>query len=93
MKGEMQCMDATLNEYREKCLEMMGHMEEVHINHVSENAIANMLAQQASGYCVESGKIEIKIAPGVESAMVHKIQNGVDSDARARKADWRVELT
>jgi ribonuclease HI len=47
MKGEMQCMDVTLNEYQEKCLEMMGHMEEVHTNHVprKENAIANMLAQ------------------------------------------------
>jgi ribonuclease HI len=54
MKGEMQCMDGMLNEYRERCLEMIGHMKEVHISHVSrkENAIANMLAQQASGCCV-----------------------------------------
>jgi hypothetical protein len=73
---------------------MMGHMEEVYINHVSrkENAIANMLAQQALGYCVENCKFEVKIAPGVENAMVHEIENRVDSDARAGKADWRVEL-
>jgi hypothetical protein len=41
---------------------------------------------------VENSEFEVKITPGVESAMVNKIENGVDSDARARKADWRVEL-
>jgi hypothetical protein len=94
MKGEMQCMDGTLNEYRERCLEMMGHLKEVHISHVSrkENAIANMLAQQASGYCVEDGKFEVRVAPRVGNAMVHEIENEVDNDIKAGRVDWRTEL-
>jgi ribonuclease HI len=89
MKGGMQCMDGTLNEYRERCLEMMGHMKEVHISHVSrkENAIANMLAHQALGYCVEDGKFEVRVTPGVGNALVHKIENEVDDDTGTGRID------
>jgi ribonuclease HI len=54
ISGESQCLDSTLNEYREKCLGILRRMEYFNINHISreDNKRANALAQQASGYKV-----------------------------------------
>jgi hypothetical protein len=44
---ESQCLDGTLNMYREKCLEMLGELDSYRIVHMSQdkNERANMLAQ------------------------------------------------
>jgi ribonuclease HI len=43
VNGDSQCLDGTLNSYREKCLEIMDDMDKVVIQHVSlqDNARAN----------------------------------------------------
>jgi hypothetical protein len=94
IKGEMQCMDGTLNEYREKCLEMLSNVEERNISYVSreKNVIANMLAQQALGYDVREGKFEVKTTPGTSSIMAQEIRNGVDHNTKLGKVDGRVRL-
>jgi ribonuclease HI len=62
ISGESQCLDGTLNEYREKCLYILTRMEYFNINHISQedNKRANALAQQASGYEVQRGKYGVK---------------------------------
>jgi hypothetical protein len=94
IKGEMRCMDGTLNEYREKCLGMLSNKEESSINHVHrvKYVIANMLAQQALGYGVRDGRFDVKTAPGTSSVMVQEVKNGVSHDTESGKADWRVGL-
>jgi hypothetical protein len=52
VNGSSQCLDGVLNEYREPCMDMMSKLKGVSIKHIprEDNARANKLAQQASGY-------------------------------------------
>jgi site-specific recombinase XerC len=62
ISGESQCLDGTLNEYREKCLDLLKKMSKFSINHVSreDNARVNTLAQQASRYGTHRERFEVK---------------------------------
>jgi ribonuclease HI len=46
LKGKSQCLDETLNEYQEMCLEIISRLEEFSINYIprSGNTKANNLA-------------------------------------------------
>jgi hypothetical protein len=57
VKGDIQCLDGTLNSYRERCLEFINALDTFCINHIprEDNKRANMLAQQASGYEISNG--------------------------------------
>jgi ribonuclease HI len=35
ISGESQCLHGVLNEYREKCLELLGAMDKFSVNHVT----------------------------------------------------------
>jgi hypothetical protein len=62
-KGESQCLDEVLNEYRDsRCTEMIGRVDSFRINHIprSENEESNMLVQRASGYEVTKGLFRIR---------------------------------
>jgi ribonuclease HI len=54
IKGESQCFNGRLNEYREECLHLLNQFEKVSVGYIprEENTKANTLAQQASGYYV-----------------------------------------
>jgi ribonuclease HI len=62
MKGESQCLDKILNEYRGKCLDIMKTLDAFCIHHIprEENKRANALAQQTSAYEVAEGLVVIK---------------------------------
>jgi hypothetical protein len=55
---EYQCLDGTLNNYLEKCWDIIYSFDEFNIQHISrvENCRANNLAQYASGYRIKQGK-------------------------------------
>jgi hypothetical protein len=55
VNGSSQCLDGVLNGYREHCMDMMSKLERVSIKNIprEDNARANKLAQQASGYDVQ----------------------------------------
>jgi ribonuclease HI len=57
INGGSQCLDETLNCYRDKCLDIIRTLEVFRISHISreENRKANELAQQASGYEIKKG--------------------------------------
>jgi ribonuclease HI len=57
IKGESQCLDGALNNYREECTGIIKLLESFSISHVprGENERANILAQQASGYNITRG--------------------------------------
>ena len=52
--GVYQCLEASLNIYLDKCLDIIGQFAKFQIWHIPrhENHKANMLAQQALGYDV-----------------------------------------
>jgi ribonuclease HI len=65
IKGEHQCLDGSLNDYRERCLDIAKTLDNFPISHVprTKNQGANMLAQQASGYEVTRGMFIVKGKP------------------------------
>jgi ribonuclease HI len=71
--GEYQCLDDILNDYLERCWDIIRSFDEVNIRHISkdENHIANDLAHEASGYQITRGKfyvsenLMIKVRPSV----------------------------
>jgi ribonuclease HI len=52
MKGESQCLDGVLDEYQDKCIDIIESLAGFSVEHIpwEANSKANMLAQQASGY-------------------------------------------
>jgi ribonuclease HI len=52
IKGESQCLDGVLNNYRDKCLDLIGSFKTFSIKYIPrcDNKRDNALAQQASGY-------------------------------------------
>jgi ribonuclease HI len=63
--GESQCLAGALNEYRERCMDIIRGFEQINNSHVSrdENNKVNALGQQASDYDVRQEKIEIRREP------------------------------
>jgi hypothetical protein len=95
IRVESQCMDGTLNRYREKCLETLEKMTRSNISHVNRgaNVMANTLAQQASGYDVKKGRFEVKCEPGFGNIMaIQEAKGGVVWVIKAGEVDWRSEL-
>jgi ribonuclease HI len=72
MRGESQCLSGELNEYRDKCLDLVENFKNFSIDHVSRegNARANALAQQASGYVIRRGKFRFIQRPAMEAVLV-----------------------
>jgi ribonuclease HI len=56
--GGSQCSSGELNEYRDKCLDLLRNFKEFIIDHLvrESNARANVLAQQVSGYVIRRGR-------------------------------------
>jgi ribonuclease HI len=67
LRGESQCLDGKLNEYREKCVDMIRKFDTFCIEHIhrEQNKMANGLAQQASGYEITRGDFLVKDGPKV----------------------------
>jgi hypothetical protein len=65
IRGEGQCLDGVLNEYRERCLEIISTLDTFCITHIprERNERANELAQQPSEYEVSKGMFLIKPGP------------------------------
>jgi ribonuclease HI len=93
--GGSQCLDGILNEYRERCLGMMNKLERVSIKHIprEDNARANKLAQQVSGYDVRHGKFEAKQKPTLCDVMVMQGEHDESvGDTLVMEEDWRLRL-
>jgi ribonuclease HI len=62
ISSESQCLDGTLNEYRERCLYILRCLESFSVGHMPQesNVKANTLAQQASKYDVRWGKFQAR---------------------------------
>jgi ribonuclease HI len=85
--GESQCLDRTLNMYREKSLEMLDSYHFVPVSR-DKNVRANLLALQASGYEVKRGRFEIRW-----KQMLCAIEGNHDELERdTEREDWRKEL-
>jgi ribonuclease HI len=54
----LQCFDGSLNDYLDKCLEIISLFDDFTVQHISkdENTVVNDLAQQASGFRLNQGK-------------------------------------
>jgi ribonuclease HI len=67
LRGESQCLDGKLNEYREKCVDMIRKFDTFCIEHIhrERNKTANGLTQHASGYEVTRGDFLVKHSPMV----------------------------
>jgi hypothetical protein len=62
IKWEFQCLDGLLRNYLENCLSVIKKMDTFNITHISreKNGSANFLAQQASGYKIQRGKLLVQ---------------------------------
>jgi hypothetical protein len=95
VRGDNQCLDGAINEYRELCADMIKKKDTFHTQHInrSQNKAANELAQQASGYGVNRGKFLVRKRPAIccEDNMYtekHEAAGGdIESDIKPR--DWR----
>jgi ribonuclease HI len=78
MKGESQCLSGELNEYRDKCLDLLRNFKEFSIGHVARegNTRANALAQQASGYIIRRGRFGFIQRPATDAVLVIQGENG-----------------
>jgi hypothetical protein len=70
--GECQCLDGVLNEYWERCLEIVKGLDSFRISYVprKKNGEANMLVQQVLGYEVTKGWFSIKRRPTLQETWV-----------------------
>jgi ribonuclease HI len=73
--GEYQCLDSILNDYLEKCWDIVCSFDEFDIWHISraDNSRANDLAQGASGYQVARGKFHISENPISRGALSSQV--------------------
>jgi ribonuclease HI len=62
IRGESQCFSGIINVYLEKCLSIINMLESFRITHIprAQNAKADALAQQASGYEVSRGLFSVQ---------------------------------
>jgi hypothetical protein len=82
IKGESQCLDGVLNEYRDRCLALVRNLEMFHIHHVprERNRKANALAQRASRYEVTEGLFMVKATPVIAEECVADIESAETCD-------------
>jgi hypothetical protein len=87
IKGENQCLDGGLNEYRDKCLALIRNLEMFHINHVprERNREANTLSQHASGYEVTEGLFMVKARPVIAEECVTDIESARICDTEGKE--------
>jgi hypothetical protein len=89
--GEAQCLDGELNQYCELCLSLVQEFDTFHISHIphEENEVANMMAQQASGYDLRKGKLSVRESPIMCSALdVHEEEHeSAKDDTKIKYAD------
>jgi ribonuclease HI len=69
--GESQCLTGMLNEYCDKCLDIVKSLDGFQIKYVprEENKEANALVQQASGYEVTKGMFTIRKRPATRDTI------------------------
>jgi hypothetical protein len=74
--GEYQCLDGTLNDYLERCWDIIHSFDEFDIQYISriENSRANDLAHEASGYQITQGKFHIPEKPIIRVVSASKSQ-------------------
>jgi ribonuclease HI len=72
IKGDNQCLDGVLNNYRDRCWDVIKTLDEFSISHIprESNWRAIYLAQQASGYNVVKGMFIIKDNSTVQEGQV-----------------------
>jgi ribonuclease HI len=65
IRGESQCFDGILNEYLERCMNIINVLESFCITYIprAQNAKADALAQQASSYEVSRGLFSVQEKP------------------------------
>jgi ribonuclease HI len=92
IKGESQCFDGRLNEYREECLHLLNQFEKVSVGYIprEENTKANTLAQKASGYDVHRGCFEVRHEP-VTSGVVLPLK-GDEGSKEPVVDDWEEDV-
>jgi ribonuclease HI len=63
--GKYQCLDGSLNDYLDKCLDIIARFDKFSIHHIyrHENSKANDLAQQASSYNVINKNFSVTKKP------------------------------
>jgi ribonuclease HI len=95
VRGDSQCLDGVLNEYRELCVDMIKKMDPFHIQHISrrQKKVANELAQQASGYEVNQGKFLVKKRPAIcceDNMCTKRHETAIEnSESDIKPGDWR----
>jgi ribonuclease HI len=96
LRGESQCLDGKLNEYCEKCVDMIRKFYTFCIEHIhrEQNKTANGLAQLASGYEIMRGDFLVKHGPTVCCAEDDRTGGGARFGKRDRwdnmvPGDWR----
>jgi hypothetical protein len=96
IQGESQCLDRVLNEYRERCLEVISTLDTFCITHIPRetNERANKLVQQASRYEVSKGMFLIK--PGSMSwcmpDLEHESAEGDGVYRQEEKMDGMIQM-
>jgi hypothetical protein len=75
--GKYQYLDGILNDYLERCWDIMHSFDEFDIRHISraENSRANDLAQEASGYWVTRGEFHNSENPVIRGALSSQVAN------------------
>jgi ribonuclease HI len=85
--GESQCFDGVLNQYLERCMQLIGKLDTFRIEHMrrEENEAANKLVQQVSRYMVTRGKFSMIGRPISYNIL------GADGSVEAETGDAAVE--
>jgi ribonuclease HI len=85
--GESQCFDGVLNQYLERCMQLIGKLDTFRIEHMrrEENEAANKLVQQVSRYMVTRGRFSMMGRPISYNIL------GADGSVEAETGDAAVE--
>jgi hypothetical protein len=89
---ESQCLDGSLNEYKERCMDILNGFGQFSIGHISrgENNRANALAQQTSGYDIRRGRFEVKYKPTLCAILAIQEDGGESANSSSPvEDDWR----
>jgi ribonuclease HI len=75
VNGLSQCLDMMLNEYCERCLEVLRKFREYNVKHVprGDNERASKLAQQASRYDIRRGKFATWQRPALHAIFAGEV--------------------
>jgi ribonuclease HI len=85
--GESQCFDGVLNQYLERCMQLIGKLDTFRIEHMrrEENEAANKLVQQVSRYMVTRGRFSMM------GRLISYNILGADGSVEAETGDAAVE--